>query len=181
MIYTKCKQYIFKPSRSHVQSYFFCRNFSIYNKQNSRILNFCIDPYIHQISKCHLPTCFRETLQQFHIFQDVEIQKLLILTKNLSRRCPYILKAKKFAEPPFLKNFLRKSAGHFWAILGHIWATLRHFGSFLAIFGPFCGIFGRIFRKFIFFCRIVGVRILAFRMYDLILCTLCLLRSAWDK
>ena len=87
MIYTKCKQYIFKPSRSHVQSYFFCRNFSIYNKQNSRILNFCIDPYIHQISKCHLPTCFRETLQQFHIFQDVEIQKLLILTKNLSRRC----------------------------------------------------------------------------------------------
>ena len=89
MIYTKCKQYIFKPSRSHVQSYFFCRNFSIYNKQNSRILNFCIDPYIHQISKCHLPTCFRETLQQFHIFQDVEIQKLLILTKNLSRRCHY--------------------------------------------------------------------------------------------
>ena len=87
MIYTKCKQYIFKPSRSHVQSYFFCRNFSIYNKQNSRILNFCIDPYIHQISKCHLPTCFRETLQQFHIFQDVEIQKLLILTKNLWRRC----------------------------------------------------------------------------------------------
>ena len=86
MIYTKCKQYIFKPSRSHVQSYFFCRNFSIYNKQNSSLLNFCIDPYIH-ISKCHLPTCFRETLQQFHIFQDVEIQKLLILTKNLSRRC----------------------------------------------------------------------------------------------
>ena len=55
--------------------------------------------------------------------------------------------------------------GPFWAILGHIWVTLGHLGSFLAICGPFCGIFGQICGKFKFFCRIVGVRILAFRMY----------------
>ena len=55
--------------------------------------------------------------------------------------------------------------GPFWAIWSHIWATLGHFGSFLAIFGPFCCIFGQICGKFKFVCGIVGVTILAFRIY----------------
>ena len=56
--------------------------------------------------------------------------------------------------------------GHFWAILGHSWAILGHLESYLGHFGPFCGIFGQICRKFNFFCGIVGVAILAFRMYE---------------
>ena len=76
----------------------------------------------------------------------------------------YILKAKKFAEPPFQsKKNCGKSAGHFWAILdhswailGYIWATLGHFGSFLAIFGPVCGILGQICGKFYFFAASLG-------------------------
>ena len=51
--------------------------------------------------------------------------------------------------------------------MGHIWATLGHFGLFLAIFGPFCGIFGQNCGKFKFVCGIVGVTIIAFRMYAL--------------
>ena len=100
----------------------------------------------------------------------------------------YILKAKKFAEPLFQsKKFaekVRESRRHFWAILGNFgpfwvifgpfWIILGHsrpqghFASFLAFFGPFCGIFGQICGKFKFFCGIVGVRILAFRMYALL-------------
>ncbi len=57
----------------------------------------------------------------------------------------YILKAKKFAEPPFqstkIAGNFRAILGHSWAILGHIWATLGHLESFLAIFGPKCGKF----------------------------------------
>ena len=67
----------------------------------------------------------------------------------------YILKAKKFAEPPFQSKKLRKKCGLF----------LGHFGSFLAIFGPFRGIFGQICGKFKFFCGPIGVMGLAFRMY----------------
>ena len=56
--------------------------------------------------------------------------------------CTYILKAKKFAEPPFQsKNIVEKVRvifGPFWVILGHSWAIL-------GIFGPFRGIFGKIF------------------------------------
>ena len=68
----------------------------------------------------------------------------------------YILKAKKFAEPPFQsKKIVEKVRvifgpfwaflghfGHFWAILGHICATLGHFGSFLGHLGSFWVIFG---------------------------------------
>ena len=83
--------------------------------------------------------------------------------------CTYILKAKKFAEPPFQSKKIAKIR---WAILGHSWAILGlfgsymgHFGSFLAIFGPFCGIFGQICGKFNFFCGPVRVAGSAFRMY----------------
>ena len=116
-----------------------------------------------------------------------------IQSNNIERASSYILKVKKFAEPPFqakkIAEKVRTSRRHFWAIwgnfgsflghfgsfwiilgpfwafLGHIWATLGHLGSFLAILGPFCGIFGQICRKFKFVCGIVGVMILAFRMY----------------
>ena len=81
----------------------------------------------------------------------------------------YILKAKKFAEPPFqskkIAEKVRVLFGPLWVILGHSWATLGHFGSFLAIFGPFRGIFGQICGKFNLFCGSVGVAGLAFRMY----------------
>ena len=54
------------------------------------------------------------------------------------RSDPYILKAKKFAEPPFQsKQNCGKSAGHFWAIWGHL-------GSFFDNLGPFWVIFGHI-------------------------------------
>ena len=57
----------------------------------------------------------------------------------------YILKAKKFAEPPFQSQKIAEKVqvifghfrsflddfGPFGAILGHIWATLGHFGPFL--------------------------------------------------
>ena len=65
---------------------------------------------------------------------------------------------------------MRKSGRHFWAIWGN-------FGPFGVIFGPFWVIFGHFWaiawyfwktlRKVQFFCGIVGVQILAFRMYDL--------------
>ena len=45
--------------------------------------------------------------------------------------------------------------GSFWAFLGHIWPFLGHFVAFLDKFGG----------KLIFFCEIVGVARLAFRMY----------------
>ena len=51
----------------------------------------------------------------------------------------YILKAKKFAEPPFQsKKNSGKSAGYFWAILGHFGSFLGHFGHFWAILGHIC-------------------------------------------
>ena len=47
---------------------------------------------------------------------------------------PYILKAKKFAEPPFqLKKIAEKvckSGRHFWAILGNFGSFLGNFRSF---------------------------------------------------
>ena len=57
---------------------------------------------------------------------------------------PYVLKAKKFAEPLFqskkITEQVRESGrnfraiwgnfGPFWVILGHFWATLDHFGWF---------------------------------------------------
>ena len=62
---------------------------------------------------------------------------------------PYILKAKKFVEPPFqLKKIaekVRKSGCHFWAILGNFgpfWVFLGYFGPFWVILGPFGVIFG---------------------------------------
>ena len=51
------------------------------------------------------------------------------------------------------------------SFLGHFGSYLGHFGPFWFIFGPFRGIFGKICGKFKFFCGIVGVKILAFRMY----------------
>ena len=77
---------------------------------------------------------------------------------------PYILKAKKFAEPLFqskkIAEKVRKSGRHFWAIwgncgpfwvifgplwiiLGHSRAILGHLGSYLGHFGPFWVIFSR--------------------------------------
>ena len=57
----------------------------------------------------------------------------------------YILKAKKFAEPPFQsKNIAEKVRvifGPFWVILGPFWAFLGHFGSYLCHFGSFLGHF----------------------------------------
>ena len=63
--------------------------------------------------------------------------------------------------------------GPFWIILGHSRATLGHLGSYLGHFGPFWVILGRFWAILwhfwtnlrTFFCGIVGVRILAFRMY----------------
>ena len=60
---------------------------------------------------------------------------------------------------------VKKIAKTFWVILGPFRVFLGHFGPFWIIFGPFCGIFGQICGKFNFFCGIVGVEILAFRMY----------------
>ena len=67
----------------------------------------------------------------------------------------YILKAKKFAEPPFQSKKFRVIFGPFWVILGPFWA----------IFGPFRGIFGQICGEFKFFCGPIGVAGLTFRMY----------------
>ena len=46
----------------------------------------------------------------------------------------YILKAKKFAKPPFqskkIAEKLRKSGRHFWVIWGNFGSFLGHFGLF---------------------------------------------------
>ena len=98
---------------------------------------------------------------------------------------PYILKANKFAEPPFQSKKLRKKCvnpgvifGPFEVILSHFWAILGHFGSYLVHFGQFWVIFGYFWAiswhfwtnlwKVQFFCGSVGVVGLAFRMYDTI-------------
>ena len=68
---------------------------------------------------------------------------------------PYILKANKFAEPPFQSKKLRKKCGSFLGHLGSFGVILGPFGvifgSLWAIFGPYCGIFEQICRKFKFF------------------------------
>ena len=88
----------------------------------------------------------------------------------------YILKAKKFAEPPFQskKNcgLFLGHFGSFWVILGPFWAFLGHFGSYLGHFGSFLAIFARSQQKklrkisgnFKFFCGPVRVAGSAFRM-----------------
>ena len=58
----------------------------------------------------------------------------------------YILKAKKFAEPPFQSNKLRKIVGPFWVIFGLLWAILGHFWAKLR----------KICRKFNFFAGSLG-------------------------
>ena len=95
--------------------------------------------------------------------------KISLYGGEKERATPYILKAKKFAEPlfqskkiaekcvnpgiifgpfggncgPFRVIFgpLRIILGHSRAILGHLGSYLGHFGPFWVIFGPFCGIF----------------------------------------
>ena len=102
----------------------------------------------------------------------------------LHEQCPgvaYILKAKKFAEPPFQSKKIAEKVwvlfGPFWVILGHSWAIWGHLGSYLGHFGPFWVIFGHFWailwhfwtnlRKVQFFCGILNPAILAFRMYAL--------------
>ena len=64
-----------------------------------------------------------------------------------------------------VKKNWRKSVEIWASFLGHFGSFLGHFGQFWVIFGPLRGIFGKICGKFKFFCGIVGVQILAFRMY----------------
>ena len=82
----------------------------------------------------------------------------------------YILKAKKFAEPPVQSKKLRKKCvnpgvifgpfgvilGHFGSFFGHLGSYLGRFGAFWVIFGPFRGIFGQICGKFKFFAAPLG-------------------------
>ena len=75
----------------------------------------------------------------------------------------------------FSQKNCRQFLGHFGSFLGHFgpfWAILGLLGPFWAIFGPFWVIFGPLWAifmpncgKFNFFCVIVGVAILSFRMY----------------
>ena len=58
---------------------------------------------------------------------------------------PYIIKAKKFAKPPFQS---KKIAGNFWAILGHSWAILGHIWAILGHIWPFLGHLGAFLDKF---------------------------------
>ena len=60
----------------------------------------------------------------------------------------YILKAKKFAEPPFQSKKMRKKCinpgvifGPFGVILGHFGSFLGHFGSFLDKFAESSNLF----------------------------------------
>ena len=78
---------------------------------------------------------------------------------------------------------MRKSGRHFWAIWGNFGPFGLIFGPFCVIFGPFWVIFGPFWvllghfwailwhfwtnlQKVQFFCGIVGVAILAFRIYE---------------
>ena len=60
----------------------------------------------------------------------------------------YILKAKKFAEPPFqfkkIAEKVHKFGRHFWAILGNFGPFLGNFGPFWVILGPFGATWGHI-------------------------------------
>ena len=87
----------------------------------------------------------------------------------------YILKAKKFAEPPFQsKNIAEKVRvifGPFWVIFGHSWAILGHICATLGHFWAISWHFWKKLRKSSIFCGPVGVAGLAFRMYASILDT----------
>ena len=102
----------------------------------------------------------------------------------MRERDAYILKAKKFAEPPFqskkIAEKVRKFGRHFWGIwgnfgsflghfgsfwvilgpcwtiLGHLGSYLGHFGAFWVIFGPLRGIFEQICGKFNLFAGPLG-------------------------
>ena len=50
---------------------------------------------------------------------------------------PYILKAKKFVEPPFQSKKLRKKCVNPGVIFGPFGVIVGHFGSFLGHFGSF--------------------------------------------
>ena len=60
---------------------------------------------------------------------------------------------------------VKKIAKTFWVILGPFRVFLGHFGSYLGHIGPFLGQIAENLQKVQFFCGIVGVTILAFRMY----------------
>ena len=81
--------------------------------------------------------------------------KISLYGGEKERATPYILKAKKFAEPPFQSNKIAEKVwvilGHSWVIFGHFWAISWHFWTNL--------------RKVKNFCGPVGVAGLAFRMY----------------
>ena len=70
---------------------------------------------------------------------------------NKVRGAAYILKAKKFAKPPFQSKKMRKKCvnpgvifGPFEVILGHLGSFLGHLGSFWVILGPFWVILGHL-------------------------------------
>ena len=71
------------------------------------------------------------------LYADAHCSNLGKKTSGCSLRA-YILKAKKFAEPPFQSKKLRKKCksflvilGHSLVILGHFWPFLGHFVAFL--------------------------------------------------
>ena len=118
--------------------------------------------------RCFLPQC----RPQFILFKENPNKPFKLLK-------PYILKAKKFAEPLFqskkIAEKVRKSGRHFWAIwgncgpfwvifgplwiiLGHSRAIWGHLGSYLGHFGPCWVIFGPNCGKFNFFARLFGSR-----------------------
>ena len=96
-----------------------------------------INTPIHFPEALRLGANFKGFAAIFNLFE--------IVTKNIANmHRAYILKAKKFAGPPFQSKKLRKKC-----------VTPG------VIFGQICG-------KFKFFCGIVGVAILAFRMYGIV-------------
>ena len=75
---------------------------------------------------------------------------------------PYILKAKKFAKPPFQSNFfaeiVRKYGHHFWVVWGNFgpfWIILGHSRVIVGHLGPFWVIFGPLWAILIHFWAIL--------------------------
>ena len=80
------------------------------------------------------------TFDDFGVKNDQKVShNMIVMSKS------YILKAKKFAEPPFQSN---KIAEKIRVIFGPFWVIL----------GPFRGIFGQLCRKFKFFAAPLGSR-----------------------